>query len=67
MTNVFIKERRGRVETHEHRKKDHLKMKLETGVILLEVRKLLKLPETGKIEKGLSPEAFRGSMALPTP
>ena len=44
MTNIFIKEWRGRFETHEHRKEDHLKMKLEAGVVLLEVKKLLELP-----------------------
>lgn len=67
MTDVFIKERRGRFETHGHGKEDHLKMKLETGVRLLEVRKLLELPEAGRSKEGLSPGAFRGSVALPTP
>lgn len=47
MTNVIMKERRGRFETHEHRKEDHLKMKLETGVVLPEVKNFWNFHEAG--------------------
>lgn len=65
MTSVFIGDKE---KIQRHRGKDHVKTEAKTGVTQPQAKDLLEpLQEAGRGKEGVSPEAFRGIKALPTP
>lgn len=45
----------------------HVKMEAGSRVMLTQIKESQEPPEAGRCNEGLSPGAFRGSKALPTP
>lgn len=60
----FKKRRGGDTQTP---KRDHIKMKEETGIMLPQDRECQKPREAGRGKEELTPRAFRGRVVLRTP
>ena len=50
-----------------HREEGHVKTEAGSGGMRPQAKECLEQPEPGRGKEGLSPRAFRGSVALPTP
>ena len=67
MTGVLIRRGKYHVKTETQREDGHVKMEIETEVMLPQTKEDLELPEIGRGKERFSSRGLGGSMALPTP